>query len=223
MSEFTCEDNMVMMARYPNKFFGLAVVDPPYGIYEDGNRDLKPHRGVARRKYHPALWSQKRPGREYWKELFRVSQNQIVWGGNYFTDFLPPSRHWIVWDKRDRCAGNDYADAELAWTSFTTSIRVFRWLWNGMLQADMKNKEDRIHPTQKPVVLYRWLLKQYAVPGQIILDTHVGSASSLVACEIEGFDYRGCDSDPVYFEGARRRLADFRAEDLETRLTGFEL
>ncbi len=160
---------MKLMARYPDKYFDLAIVDPPYGIKENGNRDLVPKgAATARKKYNDSLWSCEKPFAQYWKELFRVSKNQIVFGGNYFTDHLPPSRCWIFWDKRGTCPGNDFADGELAWSSFKGSVRKFTWLWNGMLQQNMKDKQIRIHPTEKPIMLYKWLLDAFAEGGQNI-------------------------------------------------------
>ena len=162
--------------------------------------------GVARRhKYHLALWSQERPSPEYFKELIRVSKNQIIWGGNYFADLLETSQGWIVWDKQ-LPEGVSYADCELAYTSYDRAIRKFVYQWSGMLQGDMKNKEHKIHPTQKPVALYEWILNRYAKPDDIILDTHVGSASSLIACRNTNHKYVGFEIDPVYYEKAKARL-----------------
>lgn len=168
--------------------------------------------GVANQKgYHSELWNQQKPDSQYFKELFRVANNQIVWGGNYFTDNLAETQCWIVWDKL-KPKGVNFADCELAWTSFNERSRMFRFLWNGMLQGDMKNKEDRIHPTQKPVALYKWILSEYANKGNLILDTHVGSASSLIACEELGFDYVGFEIDEEYYRQAKERLDNFNAQ-----------
>lgn len=211
ISEVYNEDNMIGMARYPDKYFDLAIVDPPYGISENGNRDLVP-KGAAskRKKYHTALWDQKVPNELYFQELFRVSKNQIIWGGNYFS--IIPSRCWLVWDKRNGCPGNDFADCELAWTSFTTSVRMFSYLWNGMLQENMKSKEDRIHPTQKPIQLYKWILSNYAKQGDKILDTHLGSGSSRIACWDGGFDFTGFELDKEYFYAQEKRFNNFKAQ-----------
>lgn len=135
-------------------------------------------------------------------------------GGNYFSDVLPPSRSFIVWDKRTTDAmRNDFADCEYAWMSKSLGVaRVFRYLWNGMLQGDMKNKEERFHPTQKPVALYRWILANYAKQGDKLLDTHVGSASSLIAFEERGFDYVGFEIDADYYQKAQKRLEENRAQ-----------
>lgn len=162
--------------------------------------------GKARQKgYNAALWDQPKTGAEYFAELRRVSKEQVIWGGNYFADVLPVSQGWIVWDK-EHAPGISFADCELAWTSFDKAARIFRYMWNGMLQGNMRAKENRIHPTQKPVALYNWILKNYAKPGDKILDTHVGSASSLIACHRAGFTYWGFEIDPTYYKAARERL-----------------
>ena len=201
-------DCMDGMKEFPDKYFDLAIVDPPYGGITPGGymKNNTGGQGAANpRQYNMSIWSQEAPTDEYFKELFRVSKSQIVWGGNYFqTKINQNSQCWIVWDKQND--SNKYADCELAWTSFNTATRVFRFMWNGMLQGDMKNKEDRIHPTQKPVALYKWLIDRYAKPGDIILDTHVGSASSLIACRETGHKYVGFEIDKEYYEKATQRL-----------------
>lgn len=205
ISEVTCEDNMVMMARYPDKFFDLAIVDPPYGIKENGNRDLVPKGAATKRvKYHSELWDQSAPSQEYFSELKRVSKNQIIWGGNYFN--LGPTRCYLFWDKRGTCPGNDFADGELAWTSFNTSVRKFTYLWNGMLQQDMKNKTVRIHPTQKPTALYEWILKTFAKTGDKIIDTHLGSGGSRIASYDLAFDFYGCEISTKYYLDQEKRF-----------------
>ena len=204
-------DCMDKMKEYPDKWFDLAIVDPPYGIHENGNRDLVPKGAAcARKKYNDALWLQDAPTDEYFSELFRVSQNQIIWGGNYFN--LGPTRCYVFWDKRGTCPGNDFADGELGWTSFNTSLRKFTHLWNGMLQEDMSNKESRIHPTQKPVKLYEWLLKNYAKPGDKILDTHRGSMSSAIACYNLDYDLVLMEIDKDYFESGKARLEEHKKQ-----------
>ena len=140
----------------------------------------------------------------------RVSKNQIIWGGNYFCEEIhKDSQCWIVWDKDNT---GRFADCELAWTSFNTAVRKFKYTWNGMIQESGKKHEYRIHPTQKPVALYEWLLQHYAKSGDKILDTHVGSASSLIACYEMGFDYIGFELDPDYFKAANERLEAFKAQ-----------
>jgi site-specific DNA-methyltransferase (adenine-specific) len=214
---------MEYMSTCLNKQFDLAIVDPIYGIYENGNRDLVPKGAAcARKKYHVSLWEQKKTPPEFFKELFRVSKNQIIWGGNYFD--LPISRGWLVWDKRGKCPGNDFADCELAWTSYDVSIRMFSYLWNGMLQQNMKDKEVRIHPTQKPIAVYKWILSLRAEKGFKILDTHLGSGSNRIACYDEGFDFWATEIDKTYFDDQDERFQKhlkqpkplFTQKDLDT-------
>lgn len=140
-----------------------------------------------------------------------MSKNQIIWGGNYFASMLPDSQCWLVWDK-EKPDGVHYADVELAWTSYDRAARIFHFTWNGMLQGDMKNKEHKIHPTQKPVALYKWILERFSEQGDKILDTHVGSASSLIACREMNRQYVGFEIDETYYKMARERLDAERAQ-----------
>ena len=202
-------DCMHGMKQFPDKYFDLAVVDPPYGIGYDADAQKVAGtmfgKAKARKKiYHTANWDAEPPKDEYFTELFRVSKNQVIWGGNYFLKYLCSTNCMIIWDKRKR--GLAFADCEIAWTSFKKQARIFEYKWNGMLQEDMKNRENRIHPTQKPVALYEWILNNYANKGDIILDTHVGSASSLIACRNTGHKYVGFEIDPVYYAKAKERL-----------------
>lgn len=195
------------MKKFPDKYFDLAIVDPVYGdVTQGGYMQGKGGEHAAKRiDYHLGLWEQEKTGSDYFNELLRVSKNQIVWGGNYFCSNLPESQGWIVWDKL-RPQGVTFADCELAWTSFNKATRIFKYMWNGMLQGDMKNKELKIHPTQKPVRLYEWLLQNYAKDDDIILDTHVGSASSLIACHNTNHKFVGFELDPIYYKKAKERL-----------------
>ena len=161
-------DCMEYMATLPDNFFDLAVVDPPYGIRQDGHRENNRSKLARSKNYHKALWDQPAPGKKYFDELYRVSKNQIIWGANNYPQFLKPSPCWLVWDKNN--TGN-FADCELAYASFETSVRKFKYTWNGMLQENMKQKEIRIHPTQKPVALYEWIFKNYA-GGGVSTQTH---------------------------------------------------
>lgn len=201
-------DCMQGMKEFPDKYFDLAIVDPPYGdVTCGGYMSNKMGGGIAKNRndYHLSVFESDKPEAAYFKELKRVSKNQIIWGGNYFTPFLDSSQCWVVWDKQ-KPDGFSFADCELAYTSFDLASRIFRFQWSGMMQGDMKNKEQKIHPTQKPVRLYSWLLQKYAKPGDKILDTHVGSASSLIACYQMGFDYVGFELDPIYYKLAKERL-----------------
>jgi site-specific DNA-methyltransferase (adenine-specific) len=202
-------DCMELMEKYPDKHFDLAIVDPPYGIREDGHRENNRSKLAKSKNYHKALWDFPRPDYKYFRELFRVSKNQFIWGANNYPEYLKQSSCWIVWDKDN--SGN-FADCELAYGSFKTAVRRFKYRWNGMLQEDMKNKEIRIHPTQKPVALYKWLLSNYAKQGDLILDTHVGSASSLIACEDMGFKYVACELDKEYYSQSIERLTKHLAQ-----------
>lgn len=197
-------DKRAGIPAYSNNFFDLAIVDPPYGISES-NKDFKSRatNGVKARLYTRKDWDKEIPKPDYFYHLRRVSKKQIIWGGNFFLDYLPATRCMIVWDK-DR--SNDFADCELAWTNFKTAVRKYKYRWNGMIHQEMKYKEIRIHPTQKPVKLYEALLRDYAKPGDIILDTHVGSASSLIACKRMGFSYVGFEKDKEYYELSTNRM-----------------
>ena len=209
IGEYYNIDCMELMAKYPDKHFDLAIVDPPYGIREDGHRENNRSKFAKSKNYHKALWDFPRPDFKYFDELFRVSKNQFIWGANNYPEYLKQSSCWIVWDKDN--SGN-FADCELAYGSFKTAVRKFKYRWNGMLQEDMKNKEIRIHPTQKPVALYKWLLSNYAKQGDLIIDTHVGSASSLIACEDMGFKYVGCELDKEYYSQSMERLTKHLAQ-----------
>jgi site-specific DNA-methyltransferase (adenine-specific) len=208
MIEFFNEDCMEVMARYPDKWFDLACVDPEYGINAAnlfGGELRKSGKGCAlKTAFVKKNWDVKRPNKYYFIELERVSKNRIIWGANYFSDLLPPSMGWIVWDKDN--GTTKFSDCELAFSSFDVALRKFTFTWNGMLQGDMKNKELRIHPTQKPVKLYDWLLQNYAKPGQRILDTHGGSMSSAIAAHYFGCDMVICELDKDYFDAGVNRF-----------------
>ena len=201
-------DCMQGMKEFPDKFFDLAIVDPPYGgVTQGGYMTNQMGGGVAKNSndYHLSLWQCDAPDKPYFEELIRVSKNQIIWGGNYYASLLKDSQCWVVWDK-EKPAGVGFADVELAWTSFNVSAKIFHFAWNGMIQGDMKHKETKIHPTQKPVALYEWLLRTFAQEGYTILDTHVGSASSLIACRNTNHKFVGFEIDPVYYQAAKKRL-----------------
>jgi len=211
-------DCMDLMNEYPDKYFDLAIVDPPYGIGEDGQSNHS--RGTVRApatKFAPKNWDTQ-PDAKYFNELFRVSKNQIVWGANHF-GYFPPSSCWIVWDKVN--GETDFADCELAWASFESAVRLFSFAWNGYNQGyGHRNKELRIHPTQKPVALYRWLLHKYAKEkgrqenpdGDKILDTHLGSCSIAIACHYMGFDLTGSEIDKDYYDAGMKRVKEQTAQ-----------
>jgi len=200
----TNEDNMALMARYPDNYFDLAIVDPPYGIGANkmtlGNGKKKIYRGLND-------WDKTIPNENYFSELFRVSKNQIIWGGNYMTEFLPPTSAWLFWDKMTGL--NDFADGELAWTSYNGALRKITKQWLG---SNAKDGLERIHPTQKPIYLYLYILKKYANEGDKILDTHLGSGSISIACHDLGFELTACELDKEYFDKAMKRLTDHQKQ-----------
>lgn len=198
-------DCMQFMKDVSDNFYVLAIVDPPYGIKQNAHRENNRSKLAVSKKYHNALWSQDRPDKEYFIELKRVSKNIIIWGGNYFCDLIDLSSScWLVWDKKT--TGN-FADCELAFTTFKTAVRKFEFAWNGMIQGYSGNKkEQRIHPTQKPVSLYKWVLSLYAEKGFKIFDTHSGSGSLRVACHDMGFDLDSCEIDEIYYKDNQKRF-----------------
>lgn len=212
-------DCMDAMRDIPDSYFELAIVDPPYGV---GIGTMTYTRscvnGIGHRKWGSMAAERKdysakaqwdiRPTQKYFNELMRISQRQIVWGGNYFSDMLPASKSFLVWNKRygakDR---NCFADCELAWMSNGMGVaRVINYVYNGMIQQDMANKEERFHPTQKPIGLYREILNLYATTADKIIDTHVGSGSSLIACIEQGYDWMGFEIDHEFCEKAQERI-----------------
>ena len=213
-------DCLAAMREMPDKCFDLAVVDPIYGEvtgggYTTSKWDGKEHHigkcAANEIAYHRAIWDMPKTPPEYFAELFRVSKNQIIWGANFFVESLPSSQGWIVWDKQ-RPAGVTFSDCELAFTSFNVGLRIFRYMWNGMLQQNMKQKEQKIHPTQKPVALYSWIYQNYAKPGYKILDTHLGSGSSRIAAYDAGLDFVGYEIDKEYFDKQEERFAAHTAQ-----------
>lgn len=201
-------DCMEYMAGLPDKAFDLAIVDPPYGIKRDkGFGGFGGFGKPIARKQYKGEWDSARPDDAYFKELLRVSEHQIVWGGNFFTDQLPQNNHWIFWDKQNTMP--TFGDGELAWTSFDrNSVKRHILQYNGLLGREL----ERIHPTQKPVKLYEWLLTNYAKPGQRILDTHLGSGSSAIAAHYFGVDFVGCELDKDYFDAAKKRFEQQTAQ-----------
>jgi site-specific DNA-methyltransferase (adenine-specific) len=199
ISEVYNEDCMIGMARYPDKFFDLAIVDPEY---RDKNQPTKEMRNKIGGKM---IWRGK-PTNEYFKELFRVSENQIVWGANNFIEHLYSTNCFLFWYKNNPM--ENYSDGELAWTSFESVAKCIPIKHFGAHTAD----KDKIHPTQKPVKLYKWLLHNYAKPGDKILDTHMGSQSSRIAAHQMGFDYWGWEIDKDYFEAGNKRFKEQTAQ-----------
>jgi len=190
----TCEDNK----------FDLAIVDVNYGINQGGSTNKTRSKLAISKDYH-SYDDSSSPDISYFKKLIRISKNQIIWGANHFISKIPfDSSCWIVWDKDN--GTTDFADCELAYTSFKTAVRILKYRWQGMLQQNMKNKQKRIHPNEKPIKLYEWLLINYAKPGQTIFDSHFGSLSIGIACHNLGFDLTACELDKDYFDAAKKRL-----------------
>jgi site-specific DNA-methyltransferase (adenine-specific) len=197
--ELTCEDCMDLMKRYPDKYFDLAVVDPPYGIGQNWRKD--PNSSFYR---HNKSYKNEKIGAPYFSELFRVSDFQIIWGANYYTNYLEERNSWIVWDKT---TSNNHrlfnSDCELAWTSFNKNMKLAKFVWDGFVTCEPRYGN---HPHEKPVALYKWLLSKYAKPGWKILDTHLGSGSHAIACLDLGFPLVACEIDGGYFNAAVERI-----------------
>jgi len=210
--KITNECNMELMSRYEDNHFDLAIVDPPYGINMDSTHFITKTSVKKANDYGNKNWDKFAPNKDYFVELKRISKNQIVWGANHFIENIPKANSscWIVWDKDN--GDSIHADCELAYASFKTSVRKHKFLWHGMRQQDMKNKETRIHPTQKPVQLYEWLLMNYAKEGDKILDTHLGSGSIALACHNLGFDLTACELDKEYYESAMKRIEQHKQQ-----------
>lgn len=203
---------MELMKEYPNNYFDLAIVDVPYTdnykTMDSLNQDMKGKQAKVG-KYHYNTLTNAKPTAEYWKELKRVSKNQIVWGANYLIENLSSTPCVIVWDKNN--SGN-FADCEIAFGTFKTGAKIFKFTWNGMIQHNMKEKEIRIHPTQKPKQLYKFLLETYAKPTDKILDTHLGSGSIAVACHYFGCDLVASEIDKKYYDKAMKKIKNETAQ-----------
>ncbi len=212
-----CGDCLELMKEIPDESVNLVFTDPPYGIGEAAGKNRSrskafgslshaPHntrkRIIPAKDYGFAAWDNSCPDQKAFSEIFRISQNQIIFGGNYFN--LPPSPCWLVWDKDN---SGDFADCELAWTSFSSAVRKFKFRWNGMLQEDMKHKEQRYHPTQKPVKLFMEILERYSKPGDVVLDPFLGSGTTAIAAKRLGRHFIGIELSPEYCEIARKRIA----------------
>lgn len=218
LNEIYLGDCLDLMKEIPDKKIDLILTDPPYGLGECGlknhKRDTKPGysksktgkprtREIKSTKFTPKEWDFKRVSEDYFREMFRVSKNQIIFGGNYYTDFLPPSSGWIIWDKDNT---GDFADCEMAWTSFKKSVKKYKWRWNGMLQEDMNHKEIRIHPTQKPRPLLEMILKDYSKENELILDPFLGSGASAEACINLKRNFIGIEKDFEYYSKGKERI-----------------
>jgi len=203
--KITNEDNMQLMARYEDNYFDLAIVDPPYGI-DWMNQIKSPNKNKNWKQYENKEWDKGIPNKEYFYQLFRISKNQIIWGGNYMIEHLYSTPCLLIWDKMQDFTG---AVFETAWTSFKSPSKAFR-----MSRADayINDCDIKIHPTQKPVKLYEWLLMNYAKEGDKILDTHLGSGSIAIACHNLGFDLTACELDKDYYDAAIKRIEQHKAQ-----------
>jgi site-specific DNA-methyltransferase (adenine-specific) len=208
VSEVKNMDCIEYMSQFPDNYFELAIVDPPYGIGVTKNKRLNNNSNND--------WDNEIPSKEYFNELFRVSKNQIIWGGNYFIEHLKNTRCYINWDKLNH--SDTYADCEMAWTSFNENAKIFKYMWDGNRYGfpnaiqGVGKKSIRTHPTQKPVALYRWLLQNYAKPKDKILDTHLGSGSSRIAADMECFDFYACELDKDYFDASCKRFDEYKKQ-----------
>ena len=214
-------DCMDYLKSLSEKAHDLCWCDSPYGIGEDGSKNGSRGNLAISKDYKPYNSGDNNcPKKEYWDEIFRVSKNQIIWGANHFISKIPlDSSAWIVWDKDN--GDNDFADCELAWTSFDCAVRKFKYTWNGMLQQNMKNKQQRIHPNEKPINLIRWALNKYAQKGQKILSPFGGGMGDAIGCDIEGFELDICESDPFYFNLGYARFMDYYTKKTEIAELGY--
>jgi site-specific DNA-methyltransferase (adenine-specific) len=205
MINITNEDNMELMARYPDKYFDLAIVDPPYGINASMGVGLH-----SKRKFQKAgkQWDSQTPTAEYWQELMRVSKNQIVCGANYFMEHLYSTKSFVCWIKNNPAP--NFAEAEYLWTSFDINGKVYDS--KKQIQHQIMWEGGSMHPTQKPIALYKWLLDKYAKEGDKILDTHLGSGSIAIACHDYKFDLTACELDKEYFDKAMQRINNHTAQ-----------
>ena len=218
MDEITRGGVRLLDGKVTNKV-DFVLTDVPYGIGEDGaknhSRGVNPnskssHAKAQATQFTPKNWDKERITKDYFDKMFEVSNNQIIFGGNYYTDYLYPSSCWIVWDKNNY--GTDFADCELAWTSFKSAVRKVKWTWNGMLQENMANKEKRIHPTQKPVGMIEWIIQKYTKEGDLILDPFSGSGSIAIACRKNNRNYIACELDKEYYDLSIQRMEEYFAQ-----------
>jgi len=205
INKVICGDCLEVMKGIPDGSVDLVLTDPPYGIGESNEKNLSRGKLANPKNYGHYDWDSERIDRRYFEQIFRISKNQMIFGGNYYTDFLFPSSCWIVWDKDN--GNNDFADCELVWTSFKTAVRKFKWRWNGMFQEKMGDKEVRVHPTQKPLPVLRWILNKYSKENDLILDTFAGSFTTCVAAKQLGRRFIGIEINEDYCKIGQQRLA----------------
>ena len=203
------DDCLNVMKQLPDKCIDLILTDPPYGIKMDGGKIGGDHKGIIAKEYTKKEWDSKIPPKEYFEEMFRVAKKVIIFGGNYFVDYLHSSSCWLVWDKKN--TGN-FADCELAYTNFDTAVRKYEYMWNGMLQQNMKHKEVRIHPTQKPVGLFTKILLDYSKENDIVMDCFSGSGTTAIACHKTKRKFICVEKDKEYFESSLTRLEEEQSQ-----------
>ncbi len=210
-------DCLEFMKTIPDNHFDLVLTDPPYGIgaskflnrknySADGEEYRRGSSLASKKKYDIKEWDNQTPSKKVFDEMFRISKNQIIFGGNYFIDKLSNSQCWIVWDKQN--GTNSYADCELAWTNFPTAVRKYDFMWNGFIQQDMVNKEERHHPTQKPIELFKMILRDYGIrlDKKTVFDPFIGSGTTAIACKSLGLEWCGCELEEDYIKIANKRL-----------------
>lgn len=202
-------DCLEYMRNLPDKSIDLVLTDPPYGIGEAKGKNISRGKLAKSKDYGVLDWDNSIPPRECFEQMTRISKNQVIFGGNYFVENLSNSPCWLVWDKNN---SGDFADCELAWTSFKTAVRKFVYTWNGMLQQDMKNKEKRYHPTQKPIALFKWILLNYSEEGQTILDPFAGSGTTAIAATILKRNFLCFEREKEYFDIINHRLGEIQTE-----------
>ena len=209
LNKIYCADCLELMKEMEDNSVDLVLTDPPYGIGECGAKNHSRGGACDPTYYMIKDWDFEKLSADYFNEIQRISKNQIIFGGNYFADVLSASSCWLVWDKDN---SGDFADCELCWTSFKTAVRKYKWRWNGMLQEDMKHKETREHPTQKPRRLIENILLDYSKAGQTIFDPFLGSGTTAVACINTGRNFIGIEKDKDYFEIAQKRVKEAQGQ-----------
>lgn len=202
-------DCIDILKQLPDKCIDLVLTDPPYGIGEANGKNASRSKLALAKDYGKKDWDNKIPDKEIFEQIKRISKTQIIFGGNYFIEFLNNSPCWIVWDKNNT---GDFADCELAWTNFKSAVRKYKWTWNGMLQEDMKNKDIRIHPTQKPLKLFEMILRDYSNENDLVLDCFSGSGTTAVACHNLKRNFICIEKDYNYWKASVERLENAKAQ-----------
>lgn len=202
-------DCMDFMANMPDNYVDLAIVDPPYGIGETWNKSKNQQHYNRSKSYK----NKSIPEETYFNELFRISKSQIIWGGNYYSKFLTPTNSWIFWDKKRNVEKTFMSEGELAWTSFKKPMRKVEIIWDGGKKG-IETGVKTIHPHQKPIQLYKWLLQKYGGKNDLVLDTHSGSGSCAIACHLEGFNFIAIEKDIDYYNDSIKRLKEYQDQGL---------